>query len=132
MHQLLAAAAGLITALSLPAVPAAAEEPAVCHVAYQRYGDSRSFAGRITITNTGPDILYGWTLKFPLPAPQTFRTGWEADFTVDGADVTGLAQPHNSVVGPNGSVAVWIYASGDVNGPRPAEFRINDHRCTTS
>jgi hypothetical protein len=132
MHRYLAAAAGLAAALLTPAAPAAAEEPAVCHVGYQTNGDSWSFNGQIVISNTGPTTLYGWTLKFSLPAGQVLRSGWEADFTVDGQDVTAHSLSYNSVVDPKKSVSVGFHAAGNVKGPRPAEFRINDHRCTTA
>ncbi|RZU53582.1 cellulose binding domain-containing protein [Krasilnikovia cinnamomea] len=132
MHQLLGASAGLTAALLMPTQPATAEVPAVCHVAYERTGDSWSFDGKITITNTGPSTLYGWTLKFSLPVGQTFRSGWEADFHVNGQDITGYSRPYNSVVSRENSVQVGFHAAGSVRGPRPAEFRINDHVCTTS
>ena len=131
MHRFLMAAAGLAAALLMPAAPAAAEEPAVCHIDYQMKGDSRAFNGQIVIANTGPDTLYGWTLKFSLPAGQVLRDGWEADFTVDGQNVTAQSRPHNSVVNPGGFAWVGFNASGDVMGPRPAAFRINDYLCTT-
>lgn len=130
MHRSLAMAAGLAAALLTPAAPAAAEAPAACHVGYQTNGDAWSFTGGILISNTGPVTLYGWTLKFSLPAGQTLRSGWEADFTVDGQDVTAYSLPYNSVVDPEESVSVGFHASGDVRGPRPAEFRINNHLCT--
>jgi hypothetical protein len=130
-HRFLAIAAGLAAALLTPAGPAAADEPAVCHVGYQTNGDSWTFNGQIVISNTGPATLYGWTLKFALPAGQILRSGWEADFTVDGQDVTAQSRSYNSVVDPNGSVWVGFHASGDVKGPRPAAFRINDHLCAT-
>jgi hypothetical protein len=132
MHRSLAVAAGLAAALLTPAAPAAAADPAVCHVDYQTHGDSWTFTGKITIANTGPGTLYGWTLKFTLPAGQTFRNGWEADFTVDGQDVTGHSLEYNSVVKQKESVSVGFHAAGSVKGPRPAPFRINDYVCTTS
>ncbi|MEU7901700.1 cellulose binding domain-containing protein [Actinoplanes sp. NPDC049118] len=131
MHRCLAVAAGLAAALFAPAAPAAAEEPAVCHVGYRTSGDSRTFNGQVTITNTGPVTLYGWTLKFSLPAGQVFRSGWEARFTVDGQDVTGHSLQYNGVVDRGESVSVYFRAYGDVRGSRPAGFRINDQPCTT-
>ena len=132
MHRSLAVAAGLAAALLTPAAPAAAAEPAVCHVDYRTYGDSWTFNGEIVITNTGPFTLYGWTLKFTLPAGQTFRNGWEADFKVEGQNVIGHSLEYNSVVKQKESVSVGFHAAGDVKGPRPAGFRINDYVCTTS
>ncbi|MET8151562.1 cellulose binding domain-containing protein [Actinoplanes sp. NPDC049668] len=130
-HRFLAVAAGLAAALLTPAAPAAARDSAVCHVGYQTSGDSSSFTGKITITNTGPATLFGWTLKFSLPAGQTFRLGWAADFKVDGQDVTGYSLRYNSEVDPQESVPVGFYAAGDAKGPRPAEFRVNGYLCTT-
>ena len=132
MHRCSAIAAGLAAALLTPAVPAAAADPAICHVGYRTYGDAWSFNGQLTITNTGPATLYGWTLKFSLPAGQLLRNGWEADFTVAGQDVTAYSLRYNGEVDPGESVSVGFHAAGDVKGPRPAEFRVNDHVCTTS
>lgn len=131
-HRSLAVAAGLGAVLLMPAAPAAADDPAVCHVDYQTNGDTWTFNGQIVISNTGQATLYGWTLRFALPAGQTLRSGWEATFSVDGQDVTAHSLPYNSVVAPKKSVSVGFHASGNVRGPRPAEFRINDHLCTTA
>ncbi|MFC7530900.1 cellulose binding domain-containing protein [Actinoplanes sp. GCM10030250] len=130
MHRSVMAVAGVGAALLVPAAPAAAEEPAICHIAYQANGDTWSFNGKIVISNTGPVTLYGWTLRFSLPAGHTFGSGWEADFTVDGQDVTAYSLAYNSVVAPKKSVSVGFHASGSVKGPRPPEFRVNDHLCT--
>ncbi|WP_045743601.1 MULTISPECIES: cellulose binding domain-containing protein [Actinoplanes] len=132
MRRFFTLAAGLSAALLGPAVPALAAEPASCHVGYLTYGDAVSFTGQVTITNTGTVILYGWTLRFALPVAQTFRNGWEATFTVDGQNVTGTSYEYNAKVEPGRSVQVGFNATGDVKGPRPAEFRINDSLCTTS
>jgi hypothetical protein len=132
MHRSLALSTGLIAALLTPAVPAAAAEPAICHVGYRTHGDAWSFNGDIVITNTGPATLYGWTLKFSLPAGQLLRNGWEADFTVDGQDVTAESLDYNRVVARKNSVTVGFHAGGDLKHGRPAGFTVNDHPCTTS
>ncbi|GLW33657.1 hypothetical protein Areg01_65950 [Actinoplanes regularis] len=132
MNRFYAVTGALAAALLIPAAPAVAEEPAVCHVRYQTYGDSLNFTGDIVITNTGKATLYGWTLKFSLSAGHTFRNGWEAKFVVIGQDVTGYSLEHNGEVAPGKSVWVGFNASGDVKGPRPVEFRINDQLCTTN
>jgi hypothetical protein len=132
MRRSLAAVAGLAAALLIPAVPAAADDAAVCHVGYQTTGDASLFTGKITITNTGPATLYGWTLKFSLPAGQLFRSGWAATFTVSGQDVTGRSLTYNGEVDPEESVSVGFRAAGDVKGPPPARFRINDYLCSST
>lgn len=131
MHRSMAVVAGLAAALLTPSAPAAAADPAVCHVGYVTNGDSWSFNGQVTITNTSGLTLYGWTLRFALPAGQTLRSGWEATFTVTGQEVTAKSLAYNSDVLSGRSVGVGFHASGDVKGPYPAEFRINGNLCTT-
>ena len=130
-RSLAAVATAVAAALLMPVAPAAAAAPAVCHVGYQTYGDTTNFTARIVITNTGQFTLYGWTLKFSLPAGQTLRNGWEASFTVEDQDVTARSLSYNSDVAVQKSVSVGFYATGSATGPRPAEFRINDQVCTT-
>lgn len=130
-HSSIAVAAGLAAALLMPVAPAMAADPAICKVGYQTNGDTRSFNGQIVITNTGPDILYGWTLKFPLPTGQTLVNGWEARFEAAGQDVTAHSLGYNSEVGKGESVNVGFHATGNAKGPRPAEFRVNGKVCAT-
>ncbi|GAA1616074.1 cellulose binding domain-containing protein [Actinoplanes couchii] len=122
----------LTAALLTPSVPASAAATAGCDVSYVTNGDTWSFTGQITITNTGTAILYGWTLRFVLPAGQTLRSGWEATFTADGQSVTAKSLAYNSDVAPDKSVQVGFSAAGDVKGPRPPKFKVNDHVCTTT
>jgi Cellulose binding domain len=123
--------AGLGAALLTPAAPATAAEPAICHVDYRTYGDAQAFSGLVVIANTSPVVLYSWTLNFSLPAGQALIGGWAADFAADGQEVTAQSLPYNSVVAPTKSVAVGFRATGDGRAARPAEFRVNDHVCTT-
>ena len=128
-HGSVAAAAGLAAALLMPAAPATAEDAPICHVGYTTNGDATNFTARIVITNTSRYVINGWTLRFTLPPGQTFRNGWEARWEVVGQEVTSHSLAYNSVVDSDRSVSVGFYATGPVNGPRPAQFRVNDHLC---
>lgn len=128
-HRSVAAAAGLAAALLMPAAPALAEDAAICHVGYTTNGDSTNFTAKIVITNTSRYVINGWTLRFTLPPGQTFRTGWEARWEVAGQNITGHSLSYNSVVESERSVSVAFYATGSVNGPRPAQFSVNDYPC---
>lgn len=128
-HRSIAVAAGFAAALLMPVSPAAAADDAVCKVGYKTYGDTSFLTAYVTITNTGPSTLYGWTLKFSLPAGQTFINGWEADFKANGQDVTGTSLRYNSEVAKGGSVPVGFNAYGSSIAPGPAEFRVNNYVC---
>ena len=130
-HRSIAVAAGLAAALLMPVAPAAAAAGEVCNIGYVTNGDSRSFTAGIVITNIGPSTLYGWTLKFSLPAGQTFINGWEADFKAAGQDVTATALEYNKNVKEGGTVTVGFNARGNATAPGPAEFRVNNYVCTT-
>ena len=129
-HRLLAVAAGLAAALLMPVAPAAAADDAICKVGYKTYGDTGFLTANITITNTGPSTLYGWTLRFSLPAGQTFINGWEAKFEADGQDVTATSLEYNKDVKTGGSVPVGFNAHGNAAAPGPAEFWVNGYLCT--
>lgn len=131
-HRSLALTAGVLAAVLVPAAPAAAADPAPCHIDYVTNGDAWSFNGQITITNTGKLTLYGWTLKFVMPTGQILRNGWEATFTIDGQSVTAKSLGYNSEVPPEKTAQVGFHATGDVKGPAPTEFRINDQLCTAT
>lgn len=128
----IAVAAGLAAALLLPAAPASAAADPACNITYKTYGDTWNFNGDIIITNTGQATLYGWTLKFTLPTEQRWINGWEARFTVDGQDVTGVSLPYNSEVARGVSKTVGFHGSGSARAPRPTGFTINDEVCSVS
>ena len=131
-HRSIAVAAGLAAALLMPVAPAAAAPTAVCDIGYKTYGGTGHLTADIIITNTGPSPLYGWTLKFSLPAGQTFISGWEADFEAKGQDVTGTAKEYNKDVARGGRVWLGFNAHGNAAAPGPANFWVNDQLCTKS
>ena len=129
-HRSIAVAAGVAAALLMPVAPASAADDAVCNIGYKTYGDTKFLTAGIVITNTGPSTLYGWTLRFSLPAGQTFINGWEADFTVNGQEVTATSLNYNKDVKRGGSVPVGFNAYGNAAAPGPADFRVNNYVCT--
>ena len=130
LHKPTAIAACISAALLVPAAPAAAAAPA-CHVAYTTYANSTGFTANIVITNVGDAPLYGWTLKFQLPAGQSVVQGWGAIFREKDGAVTADNLDYNRDVWPLESVWPGFNGAGPDAAGRPTWFTVNDLPCTT-
>lgn len=125
----IAVAAALTAILPTTATPAAAAGPA-CHVDYRMVPDSTGFTSRITVTNVGDVRLLGWTLKFKLPTGQSVVSGWNAEFTVAGDEVSALNAAHNGEVGPGEAAYPRFRGTGTDRTSEPTAFTVNGLPCS--
>jgi hypothetical protein len=120
--------------ITLLAVTAAPPPAAGCAVAYTVTSQwPGGFIGRVRITNTGPEPVDGWTLRFTFPATgQSVQAGWSARWTAAGADVTASNLGWNRTVTPDASVDIGFLGRWSGSNPEPSAFTLNDAACTTS
>lgn len=129
LQRTTAIAAGIAAALLVPAAPAAAAT--ACKVTYNLSDDSAGFTTNIMISNIGTDWLFGWTLKFQLPAGQSLDHGWNAVFTESGGAVTGTHLSWNRDVRPEtGQVDLGFRGNGPGEAGKPTAFFVNNLPCS--
>ncbi|MFI1994510.1 cellulose binding domain-containing protein [Actinoplanes sp. NPDC020271] len=108
-----------------------------CAVTYDLSGGWGSgFVASITLTNTGPNPITGWTLAFALPADTESVSGstWNATFAVDGQHVVVTPSAYNGTLAADGANTVSFGFIGNQSGanPPPASFTLNGTVCTTT
>ncbi|HEX5118583.1 MAG TPA: cellulose binding domain-containing protein [Pseudonocardiaceae bacterium] len=89
----------------------------------------------ITVTDTGPNSINGWTLAFSFPTDsESVSGGWNGNWTTDGANVHVTNLDWNATLAPNGGNSVDIGFTGANNGayPSPASFTLNGTVCATT
>lgn len=129
--SVLVAAAGV----AVPAVPAAAQAPAACEVAYQarswtEQSGSGGFVASLTITNLGEPVT-AWELGFTLPPGQSVEQGWSATWPASGTtgEITASSMPWNGVLGTGDSTRVGFFGHWSGEFTEPDSFFLNGTPC---
>jgi cellulase/cellobiase CelA1 len=89
----------------------------------------------MTITDTGPSPINGWTLTFAFPSTgETFSSGWNANWTSAGQNVHATSLTWNADLAANGGNSASIGFVGNNTGayPSPAAISLNGTVCTTT
>ncbi|HEU5353090.1 MAG TPA: cellulose binding domain-containing protein [Actinocrinis sp.] len=107
-----------------------------CAVDYQVTNSWGSgYVASLTVTNTGPSAINGWTLTFSFPATtESFNSGWNANWTSTGQFVHATNVDWNANLAPNGGNSASIGFVGNETGayPSPAAISLNGTVCTTT
>ena len=127
--------------LSLPSQPVTfitgTPRNSTCAVTYDLGGGWGSgFVANISVTNTGPNPITGWTLAFTLPADTETVSGstWNATFATDGQHVVVTPVSWNAELAANGGNSVSFGFVGNQTGanPAPTSFTLNGTVCATT
>lgn len=81
------------------------------------------------LTNTGSTAWTSWKLAFTFPGPQRVTSGWSANWSQTGRDVTATNMAWNGRAEPGRTVYIGFNGSG--SGADPAAFTINGQSCKT-
>ncbi|WP_442813581.1 cellulase family glycosylhydrolase [Streptomyces sp. NBC_01754] len=103
-----------------------------CSVGYQVIGEwPGGFQGEITLRNTGPTTIDGWTLDFAFAGGQTITNMWGGTPAQSGGVVTVTPVSYTSTIPAGDSVTVGF--TGELSGPNPAPtaFTLNGGACST-
>ncbi|MEV6816876.1 glycoside hydrolase family 9 protein, partial [Micromonospora sp. NPDC051296] len=104
-----------------------------CRVDWSTNDWGTGFTANITITNTGPAAINGWTLAFTFPtASQRVGQGWSATFQQNGTAVTATNLSYNGTLAPGASTGIGFNGTYTGSNPRPASFTLNGATCTVS
>jgi cellulase/cellobiase CelA1 len=111
-------------------------QSSTCAVSYYlSTGWESGFVGNISVTDTGPAPITGWTLAFSFPATtESVSSGWNATFSETGQNVIVTPQDWNANLAANGGNTVSVGFVGNQTGanPPPASFTLNGAVCTTT
>ena len=126
--------------LSEPSVPVTfiTSTPAssTCQVTYDvTQGWGTGFVANLSITDSGPDPIDGWTLAFSFPAStESLSSGWNGNWSTNGQAVTVTSLNWDATLAANGGNTVTLGFVGANNGayPSPAAFTLNGTVCTTA
>jgi hypothetical protein len=127
--------------LSLPSPPATfittTPTNSTCAVTYDlSNGWGSGFVANISITDTGPNPITGWTLAFSFPASTESVSGsnWNANYSENGENVVVTPVSWDGNLAANSGNTVSIGFVGNQNGayPSPASFTLNGTVCTTT
>jgi hypothetical protein len=108
-----------------------------CAVSYDvSSGWGSGFVANISVTNTGPNAIDGWTLayNFPSTTESVSSSTWNANYSETGEAVTVTPVSWDGTLAPNSGNSVSIGFVGNQNGayPSPASFTLNGTVCTTT
>ncbi|MGX4655223.1 cellulose binding domain-containing protein [Micromonospora sp. SCSIO 07396] len=84
----------------------------------------------LTVTNTGPTPVNGWSLVFTLPGGQTITSGWNATYTPTTGQVTARNVSYNQTIASGASVSIGFQANHTGNAAAPTKFTLNGMTCT--
>jgi hypothetical protein len=128
---------GYLSRASLPVTfTTSTPSSSTCAVDYQvTQSWGSGYVASITLTNTGPSQINGWTLTFSFPATtESFSSGWNANWTSDGQNVHATNVDWDANLAPNGGNSFNIGFVGNNSGayPSPAAISLNGTVCTTT
>jgi hypothetical protein len=127
--------------LSLPSPPATfittTPGNSTCAVTYDLSdGWGTGFVANISITDTGPNPITGWTLAFSFPGDteSVSSSNWNANYAESGENVNVTPLSWDGNLAPNSGNTVSIGFVGNQNGayPSPAAFTLNGTVCSTT
>ena len=126
--------------LSMPSAPVtfttSTPSTSTCAVTYNvTQGWGNGYVANISVTDTGPNPIDGWTLAFTFPASsESLSSGWNGNWSASGRSVQVTNLSWNGTLAANGGNSADIGFVGANNGayPSPAAFTLNGTVCTTT
>jgi cellulase/cellobiase CelA1 len=99
-------------------------------------GWGTGYVANISITDTGPNPITGWTLAFSFPSDteSVSSSNWNANYSENGENVVVTPVSWDGNLSPDSGNTVSIGFVGNQNGayPSPASFTLNGTVCTTT
>jgi hypothetical protein len=107
-----------------------------CKVSFRiTAGWGNGYNADVSVTNTGPNPITGWTLAFRFPSTGESISGfWNAQISEQGTDVTATPVDWNGTLAADGGNSVDFGFTGANSGayPPPTVFTLNGTVCTTA
>ena len=108
-----------------------------CAVTYDvSDGWGTGFVANVSITDTGPSAINGWTLAFAFPGSteSVSSSNWNANWSESGPNVEATNVSWDGYLAPDSgnTVSIGFVANQDGAYPSPAAFTLNGTVCTTT
>lgn len=101
-----------------------------CQVSYAKNEWAGGFTANVTITNTGSNVINGWTLSFAFPGDQKLTNAWNATVTQSGSAVTATNLSYNATIAPGGNTSFGFQGTWTTSDAAPTAFTLNATTCT--
>jgi hypothetical protein len=98
-------------------------------------GWGNGYVASVTLTDTGPQPIDGWTLTFAFPSTgEAMNGGWNANWSQSGVNIEATSLDWNAQLAPDGGNSQNIGFVGGNDGayPSPAAISLNGTVCTTT
>jgi cellulase/cellobiase CelA1 len=103
-----------------------------CQVVYSTTSQwTGGFTASVTITNTGPAAITGWTLKFTFSGDQHITNAWNGTATQSGENVTITNASYDGTIAPGGNTSLGFQGTWTSSDGVPTAFTVNGGNCTT-
>ncbi|PZF91805.1 cellulose binding domain-containing protein, partial [Micromonospora endophytica] len=101
-----------------------------CRVQYGADSWNNGLVATITVTNTSPSPVNGWTVQWTWPNSQQVTSAWNATVTQSGNQVTARNAAYNGTIAANQSVSFGLQASHTGTNTPPNRFTLNGAACS--
>ncbi|MEO3820813.1 glycoside hydrolase family 3 N-terminal domain-containing protein [Plantactinospora sp. B24E8] len=101
-----------------------------CQVTFRVDQWDPGFTANVTIRNTGPTALTGWTLTFTFPSTgQRMVQGWSARWSQSGTTVTATNESWNGNLAVGATVGIGFSGTHTGVNPPPTDVTLNGQPC---
>jgi hypothetical protein len=100
-----------------------------CSAAYQPNQWNTGFTATVTVTNDGPAVT-AWTATWTWAGNQQVTSGWSAQVSQSGEQVTAVSEPYNGAVATGATVAFGFQATYSGTNSAPVNFALNGVLCS--
>jgi glucose/arabinose dehydrogenase len=100
-----------------------------CQVTYAPTTWQNGFTANVTITNTGPAAVNGWTLTWAFSGNQQVTSAWNATVTQNGTAATARNVGHNGTIPSGGNQTFGFQGTYSGTNGNPGAFALNGTAC---
>ncbi|RBQ21357.1 hypothetical protein DP939_01155 [Spongiactinospora rosea] len=126
-----------LSALAREGLPSPSPSPTIdptCVVSYRAATWGSKLNAEVTVRNAGATAIDGWKVTVRYPAWSSVRlvSGWSADWTQGGTEISGVNKRWNEVLHAGSATQIGFTASYSGSVPAPITFLLNGRICATS
>ncbi|WP_329125724.1 glycoside hydrolase family 6 protein [Streptomyces sp. NBC_01465] len=122
---LVLAGLGAVSVMQSPASAAGLQ----CSVGYSVNDWGGGFTANVSVTNAGTTAIDGWALTYAYSGNQTLTSGWSANWTQSGKNVTVTNLDWNKTLAPGGSTSFGGNFNYSGTNTAPTAFAVNGTPC---
>lgn len=101
-----------------------------CRVQWTADTWNNGLVANLTVTNTSPVAINGWTVQWTSASGQQVTNAWNATITQTGNQVTARNVGYNATIGANQSITFGFQATHTGTSTPPDRFTLNGAACS--